>query len=113
MVFSSLEFLTVFLPLVVLLYFVFPKKLRNGLLLVFSLVFYAWGEPVYVLIMLASITANDFAFRYMSSIGYVRWKGAYWKVVSLRVKGPDIVLTLGGVWNGPTAAAAGTSRACP
>ncbi len=56
-----------------------------------------------------SITANDFAFRYMSSIGYVRWKGAYWKVVSLRVKGPDIILTLGGVWNGPTAAAAGTA----
>lgn len=56
-----------------------------------------------------AITANDYAFRYMSSIGYVRWKGAYWKVASLRVKGPEIILTLGGVWNGPTAAAAGTA----
>lgn len=56
-----------------------------------------------------AITANDYAFRYMSSIGYVRWKCAYWKVVSLRVKGPEIILTLGGVWNGPTAAAAGTA----
>lgn len=56
-----------------------------------------------------AITANDYAFRYMSSIGYVRWKSAYWKVASLRVKGPEIILTLGGVWNGPTAAAAGTA----
>ncbi len=58
MVFSSTEFLTLFLPLVALLYFLLPVKMRNGLLLVFSLVFYAWGEPVYVLIMLASIGMN-------------------------------------------------------
>ncbi len=58
MVFSSLEFLSLFLPLVVLLYFLCPVKLRNGLLLLFSLVFYAWGEPVYVLIMLGSIVMN-------------------------------------------------------
>ena len=69
MVFSSLEFLTVFLPLVALFYFIFPKKLRNGLLLVFSLVFYAWGEPVYVLIMLASITAN-----YFFGLGVDAWR---------------------------------------
>lgn len=39
-----------------LTYFVVPRKLKNFVLLVFSLVFYAWGEPKYVLIMLASIT---------------------------------------------------------
>ena len=58
MVFSSLEFLFLFLPLVALLYFLCPGKLRNGLLLLASLLFYAWGEPVYVLVMLASILMN-------------------------------------------------------
>ena len=58
MVFSSLEFLSLFLPLVVLLYFIMPVKLRNGLLLLFSLLFYAWGEPVYLLVMLGSIAMN-------------------------------------------------------
>lgn len=53
-----------------------------------------------------AITANDYAFKHASSIAYVRWMGGYWKVVSIRVKTPEIILTLGGVWNGPTAAAA-------
>lgn len=56
-----------------------------------------------------AITANDYAFQCLSSIAYVHWKHGYWKVTSIRVKGPEIVLTLGGVWNGPTAAAAGTA----
>lgn len=54
-----------------------------------------------------AITANDYAFKHLSSIGYVRWNYAYWKVTSMRVKGPEIILTLGGVWNGSTAATAG------
>ncbi len=45
-----------FLPLCIALYFAVPRKLKNLVLLIFSLVFYAWGEPKYVLIMLASIT---------------------------------------------------------
>ncbi len=56
MLFSSNVFLYLFLPLCLLTYFVVPRKLKNFVLLVFSLVFYAWGEPKYVLIMLASIT---------------------------------------------------------
>lgn len=60
MVFSSLEFLTFFLPAVILLYFIVPSRLQNGILLFFSLVFYAWGEPVYVLLMIFSIIANYF-----------------------------------------------------
>lgn len=58
MVFSSLLFLFYFLPAVLLLYFLVPKKLKNALLLVASLVFYAWGEPVYVVIMLAVIAVD-------------------------------------------------------
>ena len=56
MLFSSNVFLYMFLPLCIAIYFALPRKLKNFVLLVFSLVFYAWGEPKYVLIMLASIT---------------------------------------------------------
>lgn len=54
MVFSSLLFLFRFLPIVLLLYFIVPKRLRNLLLFGASLVFYAWGEPVYVVLILFS-----------------------------------------------------------
>lgn len=52
MIFSSLFFLFVFLPVVLIAYFVVPRRFRNLVLFVFSLVFYAWGEPVYILLML-------------------------------------------------------------
>ena len=56
MLFSSLTFLLIFLPLCLLFYFIFPNiKYKNIILLLFSLVFYAWGEPVYILLMLLSI----------------------------------------------------------
>lgn len=55
MLFSSITFLFAFLPVVLLVYYVLPKKLKNAVLLVFSLVFYAWGEPKYVLVMIASV----------------------------------------------------------
>lgn len=54
MVFSSLLFLFVFLPIVLILYFAVPKKFRNLVLFLVSLIFYAWGEPIYILIMLFS-----------------------------------------------------------
>lgn len=54
MVFSSFVFLLVFLPLILILYYISPRRLQNFVLLVASLIFYAWGEPVYVLIMLFS-----------------------------------------------------------
>ena len=56
MLFSSIPFLYYFLPLVLITYFAAPKKLKNSVLFVFSLVFYAWGEPIYVFLMAASIT---------------------------------------------------------
>lgn len=58
MLFSSIPFLYYFLPCVLLLYFLAPKPLKNAVLLLASLVFYAWGEPIYVLLMLASIVAG-------------------------------------------------------
>lgn len=54
MVFSSLVFLFIFLPITLLLYFLAPRKIRNIILLVVSLVFYAWGEPIYILLMIFS-----------------------------------------------------------
>lgn len=56
--FSSLVFLFVFLPFVILIYYILPKHLRNLVLLLASLVFYAWGEPVYVFVMIFSICFN-------------------------------------------------------
>lgn len=61
MVFSSIIFLFFFLPLTLLLYFLSPKNLRNLFLLVSSLIFYAWGEGFFVLIMLFSIAGNYIA----------------------------------------------------
>ena len=57
MVFASVPFLFVFLPAVLAAYFLCPRRWHNAVLLVFSLFFYAWGEPVYILLMLSSITA--------------------------------------------------------
>ncbi|MBQ6837832.1 MAG: MBOAT family protein [Clostridia bacterium] len=55
MLFSSIPFLYYFLPVVLILYFIAPKKLKNSVLLLTSLVFYGWGEPKYVVLMIASI----------------------------------------------------------
>ncbi len=65
MVFSSLLFLFRFLPLVLIVYFIVPKNLKNFVLFLFSLVFYAWGEPVYVLLMLFS-TVLDYTCGYFT-----------------------------------------------
>lgn len=54
MLFSSMVFLFLFLPVVLMLYYASPRKVRNLILFVFSLVFYAWGEPIYVFLMIAS-----------------------------------------------------------
>lgn len=55
MVFSSLLFLFRFLPAVLLVYYLMPQAWRNFVLLLFSLAFYAWGEPVYIGLMIVSI----------------------------------------------------------
>ncbi|MCR5587447.1 MAG: MBOAT family protein [Lachnospiraceae bacterium] len=58
MVFSNIEFLYVFLPLVLICYVVAPRFLKNAVLLVFSLIFYAWDKPIYALLMIFSIIMN-------------------------------------------------------
>ena len=58
MLFSSQVFLYFFLPITLIVYYLSPKKFRNFILLIASLIFYAWGEPVYILIMLFSTIFN-------------------------------------------------------
>lgn len=72
MVFSSLLFLFRFLPLALLAYYAAPKKLRNFVLFIASLIFYAWGEPVYVILILFSTLVDYTAGR---AAGYFRERG--------------------------------------
>lgn len=55
MLFSSITFMFTFLPCVILIYYISPKSIRNFILMIFSMIFYAWGEPKYIFVMLASI----------------------------------------------------------
>lgn len=58
MLFSSITFLYCFLPCVLLVYFVVPDRMKNTVLLLASLFFYGWGEPKYLIFMLASVTQS-------------------------------------------------------
>lgn len=86
MVFSSLTFLFLFLPIAVLLYFIVPGiKAKNGVLLAASLLFYAWGEPLYLFLMIALSLLNW-------SIGLLMQRGCRRLLLALAV-----VLDLGGL----------------
>ena len=61
MLFSSIVFLFTFLPAVLVLYYLLPERFHNPVLLLASLIFYAWGEPVYIFLMLLSILFNYFS----------------------------------------------------
>ena len=80
MIFSSIPFFYCFLPAVVLVYFLVPRKLKNAVLLLFSLAFYAWGEPKYVLLMIATI-----ALFYFCGLAIGKAQEAKWKKVWLWV----------------------------
>ena len=77
MVFSSLTFLFAYLPLTLLVYFVSPLRWRNFVLLIVSLIFYGWGEPVYITIMVLSIlidyTHGILVEKYRSRDKLARW----------------------------------------
>lgn len=70
MLFSSIPFLYFFLPCVLLLYFAVPKRLKNTVLMLVSLFFYAWGEPKYVVLMAATILVN-----YVAGLLIEKFKG--------------------------------------
>ncbi len=74
MVFSSNVFLLYFLPVFLLFYFVCPRRYRNYVVLLFSIVFYAYGGPEFILILLASTTATFFLVKAMCRTEAVRRK---------------------------------------
>ena len=69
MLFSSIPFLYYFLPCVLILYHMVPKNFRNKALLLVSLVFYAWGEPKYVFLMMGMVIFNYVAGRLIGTYG--------------------------------------------
>ena len=90
MVFSSTTFLFFFLPAVLLAYYICPKKLRNGVLLFFSLLFYCWGEPVYIAIMLFSTV-----FDYVNGILIGNFKSKHVNRWATAVLVNSVVINLG------------------
>ena len=66
MLFNSMVFLWIFLPILLIIYFLINPKYRNFVLLFFSLLFYSWGEPKYILLMLVSIITNYFMGLFIS-----------------------------------------------
>ena len=93
MVFSSLLFLFRFLPVVLLLYFILPKKYRNALLFVASLIFYAWGEPIYVTLMIFS-TVVDYThgmlvqrYKDQGRLSAAKWAVASSMIINLSLLG--------------------------
>lgn len=84
MLFSSLTFLTMFLPATLALYYLANKKYRNVILCLASLLFYAWGEPKFIILMLISIVANYF---------FARW------IDKRRERGAKLILILSIVFN--------------
>lgn len=67
MLFSSITFLFMFLPVVLAVYYIVPYRAKNLVLLLASLFFYAWGEPVYIILMILSILFNYFCGRDISA----------------------------------------------
>lgn len=88
MLFSSTTFLYAFLPLVLIVYYIVPHKIRNLILFIFSLVFYAWGEPYYVFLMIASTVVA-----YITGIFADKQKENTKKIV------PKISMAVAVIWN--------------
>ena len=76
MLFSGIPFLYYFLPIVLIAYYAVPKPLKNMVLLLASLVFYAWGEPAYVFLMAASIVLE-----YGLTLLIEKFRGTKWSKV--------------------------------
>ena len=86
LVFSSLSFLFWFLPIFLGVYFITPKKVKNFILFIFSLIFYAWGEPIYICLMLFSTV-----FDYINGLLIERF--------GLNTKGSKVVLIIAMIGN--------------
>lgn len=68
MVFSSIVFLLYFLPVLLITYYLVGKSFKNAVLLVFSIVFYSWGAPKFIFVILATTLLDFYLVRWMYSI---------------------------------------------
>lgn len=87
MLFSSIPFLYYFLPMVLIAYYLTPKSIKNMVLLMASLVFYSWGEPTYVILMLLSIGIG-----YIFGILIEKFRDTLWSKVCMII---SITISLG------------------
>ena len=85
MLFSSLTFLFAFLPLTLVLYFLAKDKYKNYILLVASLIFYAWGEPKYIILMILSIIFNYFIARLIDKKRKKKKIAKFWLIAAVVV----------------------------
>ena len=83
MVFSCIPFLFFFLPLCLFLYYAVPFSWKNGILLIFSLIFYAWGEPLYILLMLFSTALDYTNGRLMERFGTTKCRRIFFLCCSI------------------------------
>ena len=90
MLFSSIPFLYYFLPAVIIAYFLVPRVLKNAVLLISSLVFYAWGEPKYVVLMVSSILLF-----FLCGLAIGKAQSKKWKKIWLTLSVVGSVLLLG------------------
>ncbi len=90
MLFSSIPFLFYFLPCVLILYFIAPKPLKNSVLLITSLVFYAWDKPKFAIIMIASIVLG-----YIFGLLIEKYRGTVMSKVFLVLSVGSSLVTLG------------------
>ena len=84
MLFSSIPFLFYFLPAVLAVYFLVPKNWKNAVLLISSLIFYAWGEPKFVFLMIATIALFYGCGLAIGNSRQKKWK-KFWLIVSVAV----------------------------
>lgn len=87
MLFSSIPFLYYFLPVVLIAYYLVPKPVKNMVLLLASLVFYGWGEPSYVFLMMASIGLG-----YVFGLLIEKFRGTPWSKVCMII---SVVISFG------------------
>lgn len=85
MIFSSIPFLFFFFPLCLVLYYLVPFKYKNIVLLIFSLVFYAWGEPIYILLMIFSSVLDYMVGRMMEKYEHDNHKRKIFLFISVIV----------------------------
>ena len=91
MIFSSIFFIFVFLPIFLVLYYFVPRKLKNPVLFIGSLIFYAWGEPVYILLMLFSTVFNYYMGLELERLGNAhsrqKWNLVFTVAVNIAILG--------------------------